>query len=68
MVSEIFAAGEGAVGVSVIPGANGIFTVTVDGEMVFDKSVTGDTPNLNQAKEIKAAVRNKLEAMVTLAF
>jgi predicted Rdx family selenoprotein len=67
MVSEIFAAGEGAVGVSVVPGANGVFTVTVDGEMVFDKSVTGDTPNLNQAKEIKAAVRNRLESKVAAA-
>ncbi len=67
MVSEIFAAGEGAVGVTLIPGGNGVFTVTIDGEMVFDKSVVGETPNLTQAKEIKSAVRNKLEAKVAAA-
>lgn len=67
MVSEIFAAGEGAVAVTLIPGGNGVFTVTIDGEMVFDKSVVGETPNLTQAKEIKAAVRNKLESKVAAA-
>ncbi len=67
MVSEIFEAGGGAVGVSVIPGANGVFTVTVDGEMVYDKSVNGQTPNLTQVKDIKAAVRNRLEAKVAAA-
>ena len=54
-------------GVSVIPGANGVFTVTVDGEMVYDKSVSGQTPNLTQVKDIKAAVRNRLEAKVAAA-
>ena len=54
-------------GITVIPGGSGVFTVTVDGEMVFDKSVTGQTPNLNEAKEVKAAVRNKLEAKVAAA-
>ena len=67
MVSEIFEAGGSAVGITVIPGGNGVFTVTVDGEMVFDKSVTGQTPNLNEAKEVKAAVRNKVEAKVAAA-
>ncbi len=54
-------------GVSVIPGANGVFTVTVDGEIVYDKSASGQTPNLTEAKEIKAAVRNRLEAKVAAA-
>ncbi len=61
MVSEMFEAGGGMVGINVVPGANGVFIVTVDGETVFDKAVTGETPNLTQAKEIKAIVRNKVE-------
>ena len=67
MVSEIFEAGGGAVGVTLVPGGNGVFTVTVDGETVFDKSVTGQTPNLTEAKEVKAAVRNAVEAKVPAA-
>ena len=67
MVSEIFEAGGGAVGITVIPGGNGVFKVSVDGELVFDKSVTGQTPNLTEAKEIKAAVRNSVEAKVAAA-
>ena len=67
MVSEIFEAGGGAVGITVLPGANGVFTVTVEGKTVFDKSVTGQTPNLTEAKEVKAAVRNAVEAKVPAA-
>ncbi len=62
MVSEIFDAGGGDVGITVVPGANGVFTVTVDGETVYDKAETGQTPNLVQTKDVKAAVRNKIEA------
>ena len=64
MVSEIYEAGGGQVGITVLPGANGVFTVKVDGEMIYDKAETGQTPNLTQAKEVKAAVRNKIEEPV----
>ena len=54
-------------GITLVPGGNGVFTVEVDGEMVFDKSVTGQTPNLTEAKEVKSAVRNAVEAKVAAA-
>ena len=44
------------------------FTVTVDGETIYDKSQEGgDTPHLNRVKELKAIVRERLSAVAVAA-
>ena len=60
MGGEIYAAGGNKVKLTLTPGAAGIFEVKLDGESVFDKSSVGRYPDLNDAKEIKATVINRL--------
>lgn len=62
MVSELFAAGGPDVAITVTPGGGGVFQVKLDGQVVFDKATEGKFPDLPKAKEIKAEVRNRIEA------
>ena len=61
MLSELFAAGGGDVNVNVRGGGGGVFQVTLDGDMVFDKAEVGRTPDLTQAKDIKAILKNRIQ-------
>ena len=63
MVSEFFAAGGTDTAITLIPGDDGVLTVTVDGETIFDKSAEGGHPNLDRVKEMKAVVENKVAAL-----
>ena len=59
MVSEFFAAGGSDTAISLTPGDAGVLTVTVDGEMIFDKSVEGGHPDLDRVKEMKTFISQK---------
>jgi len=63
MVSEFFAVGGTDTAITLIPGDDGVLTVTVDGETIFDKSEEGGHPNLDRVKEMKAVVESKVEAL-----
>lgn len=60
MGGEIYAAGGNKIALTLTPGAAGIFEVKLDGEVVFDKGSIGRYPELNDAKEIKATILNRL--------
>ncbi len=62
MGSELFAAGGSHVAVKLTPGQSGVFKVTLDGEVVWDKEAEGRYPTLPDAKEIKTKVANMIEA------
>ena len=57
---EIYAAGGNKIELTLTPGASGIFEVKLDGDVVFDKGTVGRYPDLNDAKEMKAAVLNRI--------
>ena len=63
MGSEIYTAGKSDVAVTLTPGAGGVFKVTLNGDVVFDKAELGRYPALPDAKEIKATVTKILEAV-----
>ena len=60
MGGEIYAAGGNKIALTLTPGASGVFEVKLDGEVVFDKEAVGRYPVLNDAKEIKATIINRL--------
>ncbi len=64
MATEFFAEGGSKVAVSLNPGEGGVLTVYVDGEKVFDKKEEGGHPDLTRVKEMRAAIRQKVEALV----
>ena len=53
MTSELFQAA----------GTAGAFKVTVDNEVLWDKKAQGKSPDIMEAKELKAKVINKLESL-----
>ena len=61
MGSELYAAGGSQVAVKLTPGKGGVFKVTLNGEVVWDKGEQGRYPALPDAKEIKAQVANMIE-------
>ena len=48
--------------ISLKPGANGVFTVKVDGRVLWDKKEKGASPHIMEVKDIKAQVANMLES------
>lgn len=60
--SEIFAAGGSHTAITLVPGQSGVFRVTLNGEIVFDRDVTGEYPTLPDVKDIKAKVINMIDA------
>ena len=63
LAGELFAAGGADVAIAMTPGDNGVLQVKIDDDLVYDKAAEdGQTPNLNRAKEIKAELRNRIEA------
>ena len=63
MVSEFFAAGGTDVAVRLNANDSGDLTVTVDGETIFDKKAEGGHPNLDRIKQMKALIKQKVEAL-----
>ncbi len=63
MTSELFQAAGTAVAISLKPGAAGAFKITVDDEVLWDKKVQGKSPDIMEAKDIKAKVAKKLESL-----
>lgn len=61
MGSELFAAGGSQIAVTLVPGQAGVFKVTVNGEIAFDKSEVGRYPTLPDAKELKTRVSRMIE-------
>lgn len=53
----LFTLGDRLQEVALIPGQDGIFTVALDGELIFDRRAAGRFP---EPKEIKQAVRDRL--------
>ena len=63
-VSEMFQAGGTDVALSLTPGEAGVFTIKYGDEVVWDKKAMGNkSPDIAQMKELKAALKNKLEAL-----
>lgn len=63
MGSEIYSAGGSNVAVTLTPGKGGVFKVTLNGDVVFDKAEIGRYPALPDAKDIKATVKNIIETV-----
>jgi predicted Rdx family selenoprotein len=63
MGSELYAAGKSQIAVTLTPGQAGVFRVTLNGEVAFDKGELGRYPALPDAKELKAQVSNMIEAV-----
>ncbi len=62
MAAEFFAEGGFDVAVTMTPGDDGVLTVVVDGDKIFDKKEEGnDTPTLTRLKEMRAAIRQRLD-------
>lgn len=53
----LFTLGEQLAEVALVPGQDGIFTVVLDGELLFDRNSAGRFP---EPKEIKQAIRDRL--------
>jgi predicted Rdx family selenoprotein len=64
MATEFFATGGTDVAISLTPGDNGVLTVHVDGDKIFDKTEEGSHPNLDRVKELKAIVKERLTLAV----
>ena len=63
MATEFFAEGGFDVAITLTPGDSGILQVIVDGDTIYDKSAEGnETPTLNRVKELRAAIRARLDA------
>jgi predicted Rdx family selenoprotein len=65
MASEMFAEGGKDVAIKMTPGVAGILQVYVDGDKIFDKKEEdGKFPDLPRVKQMRAVVRDRLEALV----
>ncbi len=62
MVTEFFAEGGENVAIALTPGDGGVLQVFVDGDKIFDKKEEGDHPNLNRVKQMRAVVRDRVDA------
>ena len=62
MGSELYVAGKSNVAITLTPGQAGVFTVSLNGEIEFDKGKLGRYPSLPDAKELQAKLVNLIEA------
>jgi selenoprotein W-related protein len=60
MATEFYVTGGTDVAITLTPGDNGVLTVHVDGDKIFDKKEEGGHPELNRLKELKAIVKERL--------
>lgn len=59
-LSETFSALGTEASVSVKPGDSGVYKISVDGEVWYDKAQQGRTPDINDMKDLKARLGNLL--------
>ena len=64
MAHEFFAEGGSKVAITITPGESGILQVFVDGEKIFDKKEEGGHPTLDRVKQLRAAIRERLNVGV----
>ena len=64
MASEFFAEAGSDVAITITPGVSGILQVFADGDKIFDKGDEGGHPDLMRVKAMRAAIREKLAALV----
>ena len=61
----MFAEGGKDVAIRITPGVEGVFQVFLDGEKVFDRKEEGNIfPDLTRVKQIRAQLKEKIEAAV----
>ena len=65
MASELFAESGNNIAIKITPGVGGIFQVFADGDKIYDKNgeENGVFPNLPRVKELRAVLREKLQAI-----
>ena len=64
MANEFFAEGGSKVAITITPGESGILQVFVDGEKIFDKNEEGGHPTLDRVKQLRAAIKDRLNVGV----
>ena len=63
MATEIFAQGGKDVAITITPGTGGVLQVFADGDKLYDKADEGGQfPALPRVKEIRAQIRERIEA------
>ena len=63
MATEIFAQGGKDVAITITPGTGGVLQVFADGDKLYDKADEGGQfPTLPRVKEIRAQIRERIEA------
>ena len=63
MASELFAEGGNKLFIKITPGVAGMLRVYADGEIIFDKKAEdGQFPTLPRVKQMRAAIRERLDA------
>ena len=63
MANEFFAEGGKDIAIKITPGTGGILQVFADVDNIYDKAEEdGQYPNLPRVKELRAVIREKLEA------
>jgi predicted Rdx family selenoprotein len=67
MASEFFSAGGADLAITITPGDNGVLTVVIDGEKIYDKADEGGHPNLDRVKELKAIVKDRVSSAMASA-
>ena len=61
---RVFAEGGKDIAIKITPGTGGILQVFADGDKIYDKAEEdGQFPNLPRVKELRAVIREKLEAV-----
>ncbi len=63
MASELFQAAGPALAISIKPGDSGVFTVKVNGDVLWDKKKEGRSPHIMEVKDIKAKVINIMKSL-----
>ena len=66
-VSEMFAAGGTDAAIQLTPGKGGVFKITVDGNVWYDKKTSGGTPEIHDMKDLKARLKSRLESLAPAA-
>ena len=57
-LSEMFSAVGTNASVSVTPGDSGVYKISVNGDVWYDKAQQGRTPDINDMKDLKARLSN----------
>ena len=67
MANEFFRAFGGDAAITITPKGQGIMEVFLDGDKIFDKIAEGIYPDLSRVRKMKAAIKEKIEAVPVAA-